>query len=217
MDSSQHQSNIRAGGYGPSTPYMILQPANIFTFLSNFSPVIITTFVLAMSFYGPTPTFKGLIYLAFLIGVSFLRNYSYQAADLNPIKNDSCNFVRYSKFCNTTFSIFVTTFTIIYLAVPMFERNSVNVVVFALLIFYLFIDIGNKVYRGCIDPNSDYPFLLMDMIFGSLSSLLIVKIMQLSGSEKYLFYTDLQNNGVVCSRPKKQTMKCAVYKNGKLL
>jgi len=217
MDSSQHQSNIRAGGYGPSTPYMILQPANIFTFLSNFSPVIITTFVLAMSFCGTTPTFKGLIYIAFLVGVSFLRNYSYQAADLNPIKNNSCNFVRYSKFCNTTFSIFVTTFTIIYLAVPMFERNSVNVVVFALLIFYLFIDIGNKVYRGCIDPNSDYPFLLMDMIFGSLSSLLIVKIMQLSGSEKYLFYTDLQNNGVVCSRPKKQTMKCAVYKNGKLL
>ena len=167
MDS--FSSNNTIGGnnnhYGPSKPYIIFQPANLFTFLSNFSPVIIATFVLAMSFYGPTPTFKGLIYLAFLIAVSFFRNYAYQAADLLPINrqpnNNGCNFVRYSKFCNATFSIFVTAFTIVYLSIPMFQKNSVNIVVFALLIFYLFIDIGNKVLRGCINPNSDIPYVIL--------------------------------------------------------
>lgn len=227
MDLGQSNNNNNNGGvggsyhYGASNPFIVFQPSNLFTFISNFSPIIVATFVLAMSFYGPTPSFKGLIYLAFLIAGSFLRNYIYQAADWMPVSkqpnNNSCNFVRYSKFCNTTFSLFVLAFTIVYLSIPMFQRNSVNIVVFALLVFYLLIDIGNKILRGCIKMQTDIPYVLLELSFGSLFATMIVMLMQLGGSDKYLFYTDLQNNGVVCSRPKKQTMKCSVYKNGQLV
>jgi hypothetical protein len=99
----------------------------------------------------------------------------------------------------------------------MFQKNSVNIVVFSLLILYLLIDIGNKIIRGCLNFDTDIPYVLLDISSGSLAATLIVMLLQLGGSEKYLFYTDLQNNGVVCSRPKKQTLKCAVYKNGKLV
>ena len=221
MDQSSYNSNNGGGyKYGPNTPFVVFQPGNLFTFLSNFSPIIVATFVLAMSFYGPTPNFKGLIYLAFLIAVSFFRNFIYQSADWMPIYKqpmNSCNFVRYSIFCNTTFSLFVLAFTITYLSIPMFQSNSINVVVFSLLIFYLCIDIGNKILRGCIKIQTDVPYILLELSFGSLFATMIVMLMQLGGSSKFLFYTDLQNNGVVCSRPKKQTMKCSVYKNGQLV
>ena len=134
-----------------------------------------------------------------------------------PVVNNKCNFIRYSKFCNTTFSIFVLAFTITYLAIPMFQRSSINIAIFSLLLFYLFIDIGNKVLRGCIDINLDMPYLLLDLCIGTLFATTIVMLMQLGGSDKYLFFSDLQNNSVVCSRPKKQTLKCAVYKNGQLV
>ena len=222
MDMNQSGSNSGGGSYNyaPTTPFIVFQPSNLFTFMSNFSPIIVATFVLAMSFYGTSPSFKGLIYLAFLVAVAFLRNYIYQAADWMPISKqpyNSCNVVRYSKFCNTTFSLFVLAFTIVYLSIPMFQRNSVNIPIFALLVFYLCIDLGNKIFRGCIKTRSDIPYVLLDLSVGSLFATLIVMLMQLGGSDKYLFYTDLRNNGVVCNRPKKQTMKCSVYKNGQLV
>jgi hypothetical protein len=41
--------------------------------------------------------------------------------------------------------------------------------------------------------------------------------MYAGGSGKFLFFNETSNNTQVCSMPKKQTFKCAVYKNGELL
>jgi hypothetical protein len=223
--NSQPNSNIKpstnTGGsqfkYGPSKPFIILQPGNLFVSLSNFSPIITGIFVLTLSLASDQPSFKGLVYLAFLIASSFFRNYAYQAADLAPITESRCNFIRYSKFGNTTFSIFVLSFTLAYLSVPMFQTNSINYIVFAILVFYFVLDIGNKVVQGCLNFDVDGPYVLLDMVLGLFLASVIVMFMQLGGSDKFLFYTEMIDNKLVCKKPTSTTMKCAVYRNGELI
>ena len=215
MNSQINPSNVYGGV--SDTPLMLFQPFNIIVFLSFYSPLIISICMVSLSFVFQN--FKGLVYLGYLIGVCVVRNYVYMLSGAKPIENDRtiCSSIQYSKYGNGTFSSFVLAFTITYLSIPMFQSNSINVVVFSLLIFYLCIDIGNKILRGCIKIQTDVPYILLELSFGSLFATMIVMLMQLGGSSKFLFYTDLQNNGVVCSRPKKQTMKCSVYKNGQLV
>jgi len=220
MNSASSYPNTTGGSqfkYGPPKPYAIFQPGNLFIYLSNFSPIIVAVFVLTISFAGDTPSFKGLVYLAFLIACTFFRNYAYKAGNLSPIKKDTCNFIQYSGFANTTFSIFIMSFTIAYLFVPMFQTNSINYIIVAILIFYFVLDVGNKVVQGCINFDVDGPYVLLDMVVGFFMASVIVMAMQLGGSDKFLFYTEMIDNKLVCKKPTSQTMKCAVYRNGELL
>jgi hypothetical protein len=218
--NSQSHTNSSGGShfkYAPPKPFVIFQPGNLFIYLSNFSPIITAVFVLTISFASDKPSFKGLVYLAFLIACTFFRNYAYQAADLAPIVNNSCNFIQYSKFANTTYSVFVMAFTIAYLFLPMFQTNSINYIVVSILIFYFVLDIGNKVVQGCINFDKDGPYVLLDICVGMFLASIIVMAMQLGGSDKFLFYTEMIDNKMVCKQPTSKTMKCAVYRNGELL
>jgi hypothetical protein len=221
MSSQSYTNSNSSGGgnfkYAAPAPFAIFQPGNLCIYLSNFSPIITAIFVLTLSLASDAPSFKGLVYLAFLIGSSFFRNYAYKVADLSPIPNNTCNFIRYSKFANTTFSVFVLSFTIAYLCVPMFQTNSINYIVFAVLIFYFVLDIGNKVVQGCINFDKDGPYVLLDICVGIFVASIIVMMMQLGGSEKFLFYTEMIDNKLVCKQPTSRTMKCAVYRNGELI
>ena len=109
------------------------------------------------------------------------------------------------------------SFTIAYLFVPMFQTNSINYIVVAILIFYFVLDVGNKVVQGCINFDVDGPYVLLDMVFGFFIASIIVMAMQLGGSDKFLFYTEMIDNKLVCKKPTSQTMKCAVYRNGQLI
>jgi hypothetical protein len=219
MNSPSYKNSIGGSNFkhAAPVPFAIFQPGNLFVYLSNFSPIITGIFVLTLSLASEQPSFKGLVYLAFLVASSFFRNYVYQVADLSPVVNNSCNFIRYSKFANTTFSVFVLSFTIAYLSVPMFQTNSVNYIVFAVLIFYFVLDVGNKVVQGCINFDKDGPYVLLDVLVGMFFASIIVMMMQLGGSDKFLFYTEMIDNKLVCKQPTSRTMKCAVYRNGELI
>jgi hypothetical protein len=210
---SNLNSTMKMGGV-PDTPLQLFQPFNIIVFISFFSPIILAMGVTSMSFIFQN--FKGFIYLAFLIGCCFVRNYIYMMSGAQPVGNDRtiCTSIQYSKYGNPTFSSFVFAFTIMYLCLPMFTNGSPNFWVFSSLLVYFFLDMFIKVYKKCVVKIGD---LFLNILMGLSSAALIIVLMYSGGSGKYLFFNEVSSNQDICYQPSKQNFKCKVYKNGELI
>lgn len=198
----------------PDSPLQLFQPMNIATFLSFFSPIILATSITGMSFVFQN--FKGLIYLAFLIGCCLVRSFVYIMAGASPMVNNKtiCTSIEYSKYGNPTFSAFVFAFTIMYLSIPMFSNGSVNYWVFTLLLVYFFMDMFIKISKNCIAITSD---LFLNVLLGAALAGFIVTLMYTGDSGKYLFFNEVSSNKEMCYQPSKQTFKCSVFKDGTLV
>lgn len=205
--------NMKTGGVSDS-PLQLFQPMNIIVFLAFFSPIILATGVTSMSFVFQN--FKGLIYLGFLIGCCFVRSYVYMMSGSNPIVNDNtiCTSIQYSKYGNPTFSAFVFAFTIMYLCFPMFSNGSVNYWIFVSLITYFLMDVFIKIYKKCVVQMGD---LFLNILLGATSSAIIVTLMYVGGSGKYLFFNEVSSDKEMCYQPSTQTFKCSLYNNGELV
>lgn len=210
---NNQNNTIRTGGVS-ETPLQLFQPMNLFIFLSFFSPIILATSVTSMSFIFQN--FKGLIYLGFLIGCCVVRSYSYRMGGADPIVSDGtvCTSIQYSKYGNPTFSAFVFAFTIMYLSYPMFANGSINFWIFALLLSYFFLDIFIKIQKKCVIKISD---LFINVLLGTALSALIVTLMYIGGSGKYLFFNEISSDKEMCYQPSEQTFKCSLYKDGTLV
>jgi hypothetical protein len=206
-------STTKLGGVA-DTPLQLFQPMNIVVFLSFFSPIILATSITGMSFVFQN--FKGLIYLGFLIGCCVVRNFVYMMSGADPIVNDKtlCTSVQYSKYGNPTFSAFVFAFTIMYLSYPMFSNGSVNYWIFISLVSYFFMDMFIKIYKKCVIKMGD---LFLNVLLGASCSALIVTLMYVGGSGKYLFFNETSSDKEMCYQPSNQTFKCQMYKNGELI
>lgn len=196
------------------SPLQLFEPSNIAIFLSFFSPIILATSITGMSFVFQN--FKGLIYLAFLIGCCIIRTFVYMMAGASPIVNNKtiCTSIEYSKYGNPTFSAFVFAFTIMYLSIPMFSNGSVNYWILTLLIAYFFMDMFIKISKNCIVLTTD---LFLNILLGAASAGLIVTLMYTGDSDKYLFFNEVSSNKEMCYQPSKQTFKCDLYKDGTLV
>ena len=211
--SSQSSQVMKTGGV-QDTPLILFQPFNLIVFLSFYSPIILATSLVGLSFVFQT--FKGFIYLGFLLGTCVVREYIYRMAGSNPIVNDRtiCTSIQYSQYGNPTFSAFVFAFTIMYLSLPMFANDSVNFWIFSGILVYFCLDMFIKIYKGCILKMGD---LFLNVLLGVFSSALIVSLMWTGGSGKYLFFNEVSSNKEICSQPKEQTFKCSLYRNGELI
>jgi hypothetical protein len=193
------------------------QPLNVIFFISFFSPVILIILIVSMSFLFQN--FKGLIYLGFVLGVSIIRRYILEYSGEPELRTDGtiCTSIQFSKYGNLTFSTFVFAFTLMYLCMPMFQNGSVNWIIFSALVFYIFLDIGIKSYEGCLSLGKNSGAIFVDMLGGISFGLLISTIMYITGNGKYMFFNETSSNKEMCNMPKKQTFKCAVYKNGEIV
>lgn len=211
--SSQSNQVMKTGGV-QDTPLILFQPFNLIVFLSFYSPIILATSLVGLSFVFQN--FKGFIYLGFLLGACVVREYIYRMAGSNPIVNDRtiCTSIQYSQYGNPTFSAFVFAFTIMYLSLPMFANDSVNFWIFSGILVYFCLDMFIKIYKGCIVKMGD---LFLNVLLGVFSSALIVSLMWTGGSGKYLFFNEVSSNKEICSQPKEQTFKCSLYRNGELI
>ena len=202
------------GPINQNGPLQIFQPMNIVVFLSFFSPIILAISITSLSFIFQN--FKGLIYLGFLIAVCVVRNYIYMISGSQPVLNDRtiCTTVQYSKYGNPTFSAFVFAFTIMYFSIPMFSNGAPNFWIFTSLISYFLVDMFIKIYKNCIVKMGD---LFLNVLMGLASGALIVTLMYVGGSGKYLFFNEVSSNKDICYQPKEQTFKCQMFKDGTLV
>ena len=210
---TQVPSELSAG----NKSFILSRPMNFIFFVSFFSPIILIILIVSMSFLFQN--FKGLIYLGFILGVSMLRSYVLEFSGSPALEADGtiCTAIQFSKYGNITFSTFVFAFTLMYLCVPMFQNGSANWAIFSGLLFYIFLDIGIKMYEGCLSFSKGSAQILVDLLAGMSLGVLISTIMYVTGNSKYMFFNETSSNKEVCSMPKKQSFKCAVYKNGELI
>jgi len=195
-------------------PLKIFQPFNILMSMTFFSPLIIVIIITSLSFIFQN--FKGIIYLGFLIAFCFVREglYYVNGGEISPDEGTICNSIQYSKYGNTSFSAFVFAFTITYLSVPMFLNGTANLWIFVALICYMLLDIYIKIYKKCIIQTSD---LFLNICAGTFCGYLIISLMNLGGSSKFLFFNEQTSGKEICTQPSTQTFKCKVYKNGELI
>lgn len=221
MDNSQsnkvgNQLN-KEGGVNDTTgsPLLLFQPFNIVVFLSFYSPIILAMSMIIISFMSQNT--KGFIYLGFLIAASIVRTFAYHYSGAQPLVFDNtiCTSIQYSKYGNSTFSVFIFSFTLMYIFLPMFVNGGDNYWIFSFLLFYSFLDMMIKFYKKCITSISD---ISINILSGLCLGALIVSLMYAGGSGKFLFFNEgSSSNTEVCTMPSKQTFKCSVYKNGELV
>lgn len=179
------------------------------------SPILIAIVVTALSFFNQN--WKGIIYLAFLIGACLIRNIIYRnllSNDDTQSGNKVCDTNIFTKYEKGSFSPFVFAFTIVYLFMPMFINKGNNWWLFSFVIVWFAFDVYIRYRNNCI---AKIPELFINVLSGGIVSGIIVVLMNLGGSKKYLFFNETQNGKETCSQPSKQTFKCDVYKDGKLV
>lgn len=213
QEMNNQSSGLSAGG----KTFVFLNPTNFIFFISFFSPVILVIIIVSLSFLFQN--FKGMIYLGFILGVCALRRYVLEFSGFPEIESDGtiCTAIQFSKYGNITFSTFVFAFTLIYLCMPMFQNGSVNWPIFSGLLFYIVLDIGIKMYGGCLSIGSGSSLILIDILAGMSLGVLVTLIMYTTGNGKYMFFNEVSSDKEICTKPTNQTFKCAVYKNGELL
>ena len=197
------------------SPLFIYQPYNIAVLLTFYSPLVITILILSMSFIFQN--IKGLGFLIWLLVFSWLRGVGLEVAGLQPISaksGDLCTMIQYSKFGNSTFSMFFIAFSFIYICAPMFINSNVNFWMVSAFFFYYFVDASIRYSSGCIHHMSG---LFLDTFYGLAVGIFSVMIMYLTNCQKFLFFNEMSTNKDVCTMPSKQTFKCKVYKNGEII
>lgn len=180
--------------------------------------IMIVSSVVMLSFYRQNV--NGFIYLAFYIAVYAI--YSKLNEYTNSFKNICNNMMEYKSLISyLDILILTTSFTWMYLCMPMYLNNHINYWVFSLnLILYvisctlMFIILG-----GCnITLQNKLIIIISTTLIGLISSILIIVSMYYGGSGKYLFFNDTtDSSNAVCYQPSKQTFKCQMYKNGELI
>ena len=178
-------------------------------------PVLITSFLVLISVFNQNA--KGLIFLlnvlVLAVGNLGLQKF-FGATATSGMKTDSCRLLGFSSGnplpdFNSNFLAFVLA----YLCWPMIEKETQPNIPLIIVLFIL--NIANIFFRyrnNCSSPVGLGLGSLVGLLYGSLTFLLWYSI-----DKKLVFIDAMASNKVACSRPSKQTFKCAVYKNGQLV
>ena len=206
------------GGIQPSV-------ANYVSFIGFFYPIFIVLFLVIASIFNGT-ILKGIIYLCGL-AVSTIIWYlsgtligqSNSVEEHGSVMNTYCYILNYGAEKNRYVNLdsLITWFTLIYLLIPMLESSQINPYILTVLLIGTFYNMYVQYSLGCINSLLT---LLLGACLGALFGALWFTLFWATDNGKnrrFLFYDELFSNNVVCSKPKKQTFKCSVYKNGQLI
>lgn len=190
---------------------------NLFQFVSALTPLLLIFFMVMISIFNQD--LKGLVYLAGILIVSVINIFL-----LNIIKNkrdetssSSCNIFNLP-FNMTQYNVpslnsVLISFTMAYLLLPMISSNQMNYVIIAALLSIFIIDGISKIMNKCTTTAG----VILGLLTGFLTGSLWYTLFHSTGYNSLLYFDEVISNKVYCSRPKKQTFKCAVYKNGELI
>jgi hypothetical protein len=139
----------------------------------------------------------------------------YKGGDSTQASED-CTSVLYSSNLksNGSYSAFIFSFTLMYIFLPMFINQNINAWMLFGLSLYFIVDTIVKQQSGCVEPSNVFVNVLIGF---ALSAVLVCVMINSPGLSNLLFFNDFSSNKEICTMPKKQTFKCAVYKNGELI
>lgn len=188
----------------------------LISLFSSLFPILIVFFFLMLS--AMNQNFKGLILMAGLC-IALLIN-TIIATIVGSIRVDdasiACNLIDIpylNNYDNPSNASMVITFIFTYLVLPMIYNNQPNYVVIILLSIFLLVDTIFRYTHKCTTPVGSF----FGIIIGFIAGFLWFNIFREVGADDLLYFNELESNSVRCQKPKKQTFKCSVYKNGVLV
>ena len=178
-----------------------------FEYLSNASPIVVSGFLLMTSIFNQD--IKAFVWMgALIIGLVVVRL-------LQPLigRPSKCPSLPMMPYTSPSGSAFLIMFTLAYLVAPMHANSDYNV--YAILGFLMLfgIDTVVKIKKACVTAMGVAAGTLMGVVYGIVAYSLIKN----AGGNKLLYYNVVPSDNVYCSKPKQQTFKCNVYKNGELI
>lgn len=193
-------------------------PTNIFRFASFSAPFMLCFFLVMSSIFNQN--LKGFVYLAgvmiasminmllmFIIGDKQTDEEALQLCNIFDTPYSS------GSYKSPSMSAMFIAFTFAYLYLPMRYNNQHNYIVLVTLVALFVIDVLNKVDNKCTTHSGS----LLGGMVGFMLGIFWYVLFHMSGYDSLLYFDDYVSNKTVCNRPRKQTFKCSVYKNGELI
>jgi hypothetical protein len=121
----------------------------------------------------------------------------------------------FTNFPRLSVSTFFIVFTLVYLVQPMFMNKDWNYYVIIGFLGILIMDtmVKFQLFPSCTKKTG----ILSGAALGILYSMICYNAILAAGGNSLLYFNTISTNNVYCSKPKKQTFKCYVYKNGSIV
>jgi len=196
---------------------MQLNFSNMLQFFSTISPILLAFFLVMISLFNSD--IKGLVYLggiliASLINLFILNTLKIKSKTIIP---PSCNLIEFpfnlNEYISPAFNSMFIAFTLWYLFLPMKYISKINYPVVMFLSGLLVLDGATKIMKGC----TTFSGVALGFIVGTVLGILYFIALYSTDHKDLLFFNAEPSNNVICSRPKKQTFKCFVYKGGEVI
>jgi len=183
----------------------------MFESMSEFSPIIITGFLVMTSMFNQDmKAFVWLIPAIFwLIFVRMLQPYVGEKVDKATCHQSAW----LGSHQNPSMSSFLIMYTLAYLATPMAVNSDWNIMAIAAFLFLFGVDTMVKTKSKCASKWG----VVNGGVLGLFTGGLMYFILSAIGMQKLLYMSMGDSNKVFCSKPKEQNFKCNVYKNGSII
>jgi len=196
---------------------MQLNFSNMLQFFAAISPILLAFCLVMLSIFNSD--IKGMVYLggvliASLINLFILNTLKVKSQTLIP---PSCNLIDFpfnlNEYVSPAFNSMFIAFTLAYLYLPMQYISGINFPVLMFITGLLVLDGGTKIMGGC----TTFSGVALGSLVGFVLGIIWFVLFYSTGHEDLLFFNVESSNNVICSRPKQQTFKCRLYKNGELI
>jgi hypothetical protein len=186
-------------------------------FFSAISPILLAFCLVLISLFNSD--IKGMVYLggiliASLINLFILNTLKIKSQALIP---PFCNLVEFpfnlNEYISPAFNSMFIAFTLAYLYMPMKNISGINYPVLMFVLGLLLLDGATKIFGGCTTISG----VLLGSLVGFLLGIGWFALFYNTDHKDLLFFGVEASNNVVCSRPKQQTFKCSLYKNGTII
>ena len=137
-------------------------------------------------------------------------------SEMDPNASPVCNIIDFSLIGNYNspcITSMIIAFTMAYLFLPMRYNKQMNYVVIVSLIALFIINMLTKVFDKC----TSFGGALLGGLVGFMLGTTWYVLFHIYGYDSLLYFDEFISNNTVCKRPKKQTFKCSVYKNGEII
>lgn len=211
---NNNNSLSKINNYMASIQPMHFSFPNILQLFSYFMPMFITFFMILSSIVNQEIQ-KSLIWLSgasmLTIIILLLQNLAFNKEEhINTCKAFDLG---YNNFNFPSPSAAFIMYTIFYISAPMQAHNNWNIWLLVTLCILFGFDAITKINFNCVSGKG----ILVGSLIGGLFGILWYYVIKTAGGVKLLYYNFVGSNNVYCSKPKEQTFKCSVYKNGQLI
>ena len=196
---------------------MQLNFSNLMQFFAAISPILLAFCLVMISIFNSD--IKGMVYLggiliASLINLLILNSLKIKSDKIIP---PYCNLIEFpfnlNEYISPAFNSMFIAFTLAYLYMPMQYVSGINYPVLIFITSLLVLDAGTKISGGC----TTFGGVMLGSLVGFVLGLLWFIAFYSTGHEDLLFFNAEPSNNVICSRPKKQTFRCKIFKNGEVI